>query len=223
MTALLGPFNNDSLTTKTTSNIQTQLTLNDVYSTFPEMYTQSKDDVQEFYELCLKLLSLDDHLTTERNKLQKTENDLQMELNMVDINNSSQNTPETMKLKNDIYQSREQTRVQCKELHDLDLRMRHNDSLLINKEFELKQLLEELYLYELDDLKLSPSSNENSKTELLIHQNSKLKALINISPKQQQSQSNDHCDNDSGISSMSSENTENQLNSQQKSVMETLV
>ena len=42
-------------------------------------------------------------------------------------------TPETVKLKKEVTQSREQTRVQCKELHDLDLRMRQNESVLVHK------------------------------------------------------------------------------------------
>ena len=45
--------------------------------------------------------------------------------------------------------SREQTRVQCKQLHDLDLRMRQSEQSLMSREQELQQLLEQLYIQEI--------------------------------------------------------------------------
>ncbi len=191
-------------------------------------------------------------------------------------------------------------------MHDLDLRMRQNESVLNHKENELKNLLEELYLHEIY-LDSAVGNNEQQQQQQLSYvqkqatltatqaaKNSKLKTiaqqtnellsssmsstssasltppinehLINKSsissintiisspkpppplPKSQPPtqipiikstqtnvKTNDHCDNDSGISSMSSENDANlmhnkipQYNIQQqqqssKSVMETLV
>ena len=333
--------------------LQSDLNLNDIYSCFPEMYTHGSNEVEEFQLMCTKLLSLDDNVHQQKQLLNKLETDIQKELmsNNTNINSNNNNdnlddllqvssslveTPETAKLKKEVTLSREQTRVQCKELHDLDLRMRQNESILVNKENELKNLLEELYLHEVYLDSVSGNNNEtninnstNSASLSYIQKpaiqttthaatNSKLKTLAStgnnnnnnnalsssststsstssasltppinenlinkssvsaictiISQQQQQKQqqispltppplpaslppshinipngsnnnnnnnngntngkSNDHCDNDSGISSMSSENEANLMHHSkqlpqyiqiQKSVMETLV
>jgi hypothetical protein len=310
------------------NNKQSNLNLNDVYSCFPEMYTHCSNEVEEFQIMCSKLFNLDDNVNLQKQLLNKLESEVQKELiinptatnneNLDDLLQTSSNlieTPETVKLKKEVNQSREQTRVQCKELHDLDLRMRQNESVLNHKENELKNLLEELYLHEiyLDSVGNNEQQQQqqqlsyvqktatltatqaakNSKLKTLAQQTNELLSssmsstssasltppinehLINkssissintiISPKppplptsqpptqipiikttQSSSQAqtnvktNDHCDNDSGISSMSSENDANlmhnkipqyiQLQQQQqqqqqsaKSVMETLV
>ena len=324
------------------------LNLNDIYSCFPEMYTHGSNEVEEFQSMCTKLLSLDDNVNHQKQILNKLELDIQKELIINNTavtattanNNENENlddllqisslleTPETAKLKKEVTQSREQTRVQCKELHDLDLRMRQNESVLVHKENELKTLLEELYLHEiyLDSVNTetinNKKNNNNNPTQMSYVQktatltatqaakNSKLKTLasvesnnnnntlsssststsssssasltppinehlinkssissINTIVSQQQKQQispiapppplptslppsqipmikttktanakpNDHCDNDSGISSMSSENDANLMHNSKmpqyiqiqqqsaKSVMETLV
>jgi hypothetical protein len=318
--------------------VQSDLNLNDIYSCFPEMNTHGSNEVEEFQQMCTKLLNLDDNVHQQKQLLNKLEMDIQKELTMnnsqinqiasniatnnenlddlLQVSSTLVETPETVKLKKEVTSSREQTRVQCKELHDLDLRMRQNESMLVHKENELKSLLEELYLHEIYmdsnaandniDNKNQTSLSYIQKTATLTHSsaatNSKLKtlaggvgnmlsssststasssssssasltppiehlvnkssiSLINTIASQQVSpatqppplptslppstntttqsnghKSNDHCDNDSGISSMSSENDANlmhhnsskmsylQLKQQPvKSVMETLV
>lgn len=58
-------------------------------------------------------------------------------------------TPETIELRKEVTLSREQTRLQCKQLHDLDAKMRSNEQNLMIREQQLQQLLEELYIQEI--------------------------------------------------------------------------
>jgi hypothetical protein len=58
-------------------------------------------------------------------------------------------SPETLELRKEVNLSREMTRMQCKELHDLDLCMRQNEQSLMSKEQELHQLLEAMLVEEI--------------------------------------------------------------------------
>ena len=58
-------------------------------------------------------------------------------------------TPETAELRKEVNCSREQTRLQCKQLHDIDVRMRHKEQSVAAKEQEVQRLLEELYIQEI--------------------------------------------------------------------------
>ena len=92
--------------------------------------------------------------------LSSLECDLQRELNpsstqpavnhcMSPLPPSCIETPEMAELRKEVTLSREQTRLQCKQLHDLDAKMRTNEHSLMMREQQLQQLLEELYIQEI--------------------------------------------------------------------------
>lgn len=130
------------------------------------MCTHQLNEVQDFTQMCAKLFSLEDTIQTQRHVLSSLEYDLQRELNPMSTNMSQQQqqqhntcmspvpmlettTPETAELRKEVALSREQTRLQCKQLHDLDAKMRSNEHNLMMREQQLQQLLEELYIQEI--------------------------------------------------------------------------
>lgn len=246
--------------------------LHDVYSSFPEMQTHNLSEVKEFTEVCAKLLQLDETLAKQRNLLGRLEGDIQRELvgqqasfcgdgfdvgarvlmqqQQAVCSVASTDTPETLMLKREVSASREQTRLQCKELHDLDVKMRHNETLLGSRENTLRSLLEELYLNEnCDAFNEFVASNGFAASELKICDGldvAKVPNCLAVTTKLKTLAGAARCepalcaDNDSGISSMSSENNDRnfslasghqqiqqqQIQQQQiqaKKVMETLV
>lgn len=130
--------------------------MNDVYCHFPEMCTHNINEVEDFTVMCCQLFKLDEAIQNQKTILNNLELDLHRELNnngnlvMGNANPNSlmSDSPEIIELRKDVNQSREQTRIQCKQLHDLDLRMRQNEQNLMLKEQELNQLLEQLYVQE---------------------------------------------------------------------------
>lgn len=238
--------------------------LHDIYTSFPEMQTHNLSEVKEFTDMCAKLLHLDESLAKQRSLLGALEGDVQRELVGQQVgflgegfevgarvlmqqqgvcSIASTDTPETLMLKREVSASREQTRLQCKELHDLDVKMRHNETLLSSRENTLRSLLEELYLNEnCDAFNEFVASNGFGGSELKICDGldvakvpnclavtTKLKTLSAARSEPMIT------DNDSGISSMSSENNDRNFNvgngtqqlqqqqQQAKKVMETLV
>ena len=132
--------------------------LNDIYCHFPEMCTHHLKEVEDFTFMCCQLFQLEEAIKSQKQILTGLEMDLQKELNQSQsyLNSSGNNlniqnidSPETMELRKEVNMSREQTRLQCKQLHDLDLRMRQNEQSLMMKEQQLQQLLEELYIQEI--------------------------------------------------------------------------
>lgn len=134
--------------------------LNDVYCHFPEMSTHHLKEVEDFTVMCSQLFQLEEAIRNQKQILTTLEVDLQRELQPNQVNflvdntgvyqqDNSSETPETEELRKEVNYSREQTRLQCKQLHDLDMRMKQNEQNLMEKEQEVQQLLEELYIQEI--------------------------------------------------------------------------
>jgi len=134
--------------------------LNDIYCYFPEMCTHQLNEVQDFTQMCSKLFALEETIQSQKQMLSSLECDLQRELNpsstqpavnhcMSPLPPSCIETPEMAELRKEVTLSREQTRLQCKQLHDLDAKMRTNEHSLMMREQQLQQLLEELYIQEI--------------------------------------------------------------------------
>lgn len=128
--------------------------LNDIYCHFPEMCTHHLKEVEDFTVMCSQLFQLEEAIKSQKQVLSNLELDLQRELNQNQFNQqqvviANTESSETVELRNEVNYSREQTRIQCKQLHDLDLRMRQNETSLMVKEQQLQQLLEELYIQEI--------------------------------------------------------------------------
>lgn len=153
--------------------------LNDIYCHFPEMCTHNLTEVEDFQRMCCQLFQLDEIIKNQKQVLTNLELDLQRELNAnslssaantaassiavtYPINNTAANvcvsatsptnvveSPETVELRKEVNASREQTRLQCKQLHDLDAKMRLNEQNLMMREQQYQQLLEELYIQEI--------------------------------------------------------------------------
>lgn len=153
--------------------------LADIYSNFPEMRTNNLEDVEEFSQVCNRLFQLDEDIKEQKEMLNKLESELQRELNTSHLPNnnfsnggacagvtslaggaSGGDSVETMQLRKEVSLSREQTRIQCKQLHDLDAKMRLNEQSLALKEQQLQKLLEELYIEEM----YADSALENEMT-----------------------------------------------------------
>ncbi|RNA22567.1 hypothetical protein BpHYR1_046939 [Brachionus plicatilis] len=129
--------------------------LNDIYCHFPEMCTHNINEVEDFTYKCCQLFKLDEAIQSQKQVLNNCELDLQRELNNQNqfgsiLNQSmvSNECPEVVELRKEVNNSREQTRIQCKQLHDLDHKMRQSEQNLMLKEQELNQLLEQLYVQE---------------------------------------------------------------------------
>ena len=120
------------------------------------MCTHNINEVEDFTYMCCQLFKLDEAIQNQKQILNNLELDLQRELNnqnqfgtLLSQNIMNNNEcPEVVELRKEVNNSREQTRIQCKQLHDLDLRMRQNEQTLMLKEQELNQLLEQLYVQE---------------------------------------------------------------------------
>lgn len=144
--------NNYNPNTNTNTNV---VDLNDIYCHFPEMCTHNINEVEDFTYMCCQLFKLDEAIQSQKHILNNLELDLQRELNnqnqfgtLLSQNMMTSDCPEVVELRKEVNNSREQTRIQCKQLHDLDLRMRQNEQNLMLKEQELNQLLEQLYVQE---------------------------------------------------------------------------
>lgn len=142
--------------------------LNDIYCHFPEMSTHNINEVEDFTYKCCQFFKLDEAIQNQKQILNNLELDLQRELNnqnqfgsILNQNMVSNECPEVFELRKEVNSSREQTRIQCKQLHDLDLKMRQNEQNLMLKEQELNQLLEQLYVQE-----VYTDSNQEAKTPL---------------------------------------------------------
>lgn len=139
--------------------------LNDIYCQFPEMCTHNLEDVETFTRMCCQLFQLEEAIKSQKQILSGLEHDLQRELNPNQAHGTqiaaavspvahqssatANESPETLELRKEVNLSREKTRMQCKQLHDLDLCMRQNEQSLMSKEQELHQLLEVMLVEEI--------------------------------------------------------------------------
>lgn len=107
--------------------------------------------------------------------------------------------PEVDEFRREVNVSREQTRMQCKQLHDLDLRMRQSEQSLMSREQELQQLLEQLYIQEIyadnaieSAITSTPASSTTTSTSTCKSPTPNNAALLSPTPKvvNQQTQNN---------------------------------
>jgi hypothetical protein len=181
-----------------------QVNLNDIYCHFPEMSTHHLNEVEEFSLMCSRLFQLDETVKSKKQLVSNLDLDLQRELNnpqttsessqsqtMNNVNLSNQlhqlanngnthlttnesSSPEIDEFRKEVNMSRETSRLQCKQLHDLDLLNKQNDQSLKSRETELQQLLEQLYIQEVytdkaieDAIKNTPETSSTTTTAIL--------------------------------------------------------
>ena len=132
-----------------------EVTMHDVSRLFSQQIEQ-EDQLIFATQLCNSILNMQERLEEKTNVLYAVEQAISNELNHVlhqqhydtlpstisltsnDSNSSLSN--DLISLKNSIYRSRELSRVQSKEMHDLDLSLREMEVLLASKYDELKYL-----------------------------------------------------------------------------------
>lgn len=211
----------------------TSVTLNDVSRLFSPCAPVQQEQLIFATQLCNSILTVQERLEEKSNLLNHVEQAISNELNQVlhqshydtlpglnllNGNEKQQATATDLTtLKNSIYRSRELSRIQSKEMHDLDLSLREAEILLTAKYDELKHLEQET--------STRPSS---------VHYSVPIHQPINADEQQQQVlpyetlemalHSMKEIDEDSGINSLTSDDS-NQLHHQAKShtQLETLV
>jgi hypothetical protein len=133
-----------------------EVTLNDVSRLFSHQIDQ-QDQLIFATQLCNSILNMQERIDEKTNILYAVEQAISNELNHVlhqqhydtipnvlstnlNDNNNSSMSNDLITLKNSIYRSRELSRIQSKEMHDLDLSLREMEILLASKYDELKYL-----------------------------------------------------------------------------------
>ncbi|CAF1122531.1 unnamed protein product [Adineta steineri] len=137
------------------SLLNNEVSLNDVSRLFSHQIDQ-QDQLVFATQLCNSILNMQERIDEKTNILYAVEQAISNELNQVlhqqhydtlpstvptNLNeNNSQISNDLISLKNSIYRSRELSRIQSKEMHDLDLSLREIEILLASKYDELKYL-----------------------------------------------------------------------------------
>ena len=134
-----------------------EVTMHDVSRLFSHQIDQ-EDQLIFATQLCNSILNMQERLEEKTNVLYAVEQAISNELNHVlhqqhydtlpstisltsnDNSNNSSLSNDLISLKNSIYRSRELSRVQSKEMHDLDLSLREMEVLIASKYDELKYL-----------------------------------------------------------------------------------
>jgi len=131
--------------------LTTEVTLNDVTRLFSHPIDQ-QDQLNFATQLCNSILNMQERIDEKTNILYAVEQAISNELNHVLHQQHYDTIPNTLNennstisndlitLKNSIYRSRELSRIQSKEMHDLDLSLREMEILLGSKYDELKYL-----------------------------------------------------------------------------------
>jgi hypothetical protein len=135
--------------------LNNEVTLNDVSRLFSHQIDQ-QDQLLFATQLCNSILNMQERIDEKTNILYAVEQAISNELNHVlhqqhydtlpsalssNLNeNNSSISNDLITLKNSIYRSRELSRIQSKEMHDLDLSLREMEILLASKYDELKYL-----------------------------------------------------------------------------------
>jgi hypothetical protein len=219
-------------TSKSSSNLI--VTLNDVSHLFSSKPIEQEQLILAT-QLCNSIFNLQEHIDEKINISNAVEQAISNELNHVlhydtlPINlsdNSTTNSNDLITLKNSIYRSRELSRMQSKEMHDLDLSLRESEILLGSKYDQLKYL----------EYESSSSSNAKARSRSLTpHVNSTKQ--IHLDEQQQQQTHYDtldlafnsmkEIDEDSGINSLTSEDSNHHsmsmINQKLNTQLETLV
>jgi len=135
--------------------LNNEVTLNDVSRLFSHQIDQQEQLIFAT-QLCNSILNMQERIDDKTNILYAVEQAISNELNHVlhqqhydtlpstlstNLNeNNSSISNDLITLKNSIYRSRELSRIQSKEMHDLDLSLREVEILLASKYDELKYL-----------------------------------------------------------------------------------
>ncbi|CAF1052270.1 unnamed protein product [Rotaria sp. Silwood1] len=200
---------------KSSSNINTIVNLNDV-----SHLLSSKPIKQEQLilatQLCNSIFNIQEHIDEKTNILYAVEQAISNELNHVlhqqhydtlplNIIDNTNSSNDLLTLKNSIYRSRELSRIQSKEMHDLDLSLREAEILIGSKYDELKYL------------EYETSSNSIIRSRSLTPSINLTQKLTIDEQRQQQQTSYDtlelafnsmkEVDEDSGINSLTSEDS----------------
>lgn len=160
-----------------------EVTLNDVSRLFSHQIEQ-EDQLIFATQLCNSILNMQERLEEKTNVLYAVEQAISNELNQVLhqqhydtltnsislCNNSSENNPalsnDLISLKNSIYRSRELSRIQSKEMHDLDLSLREIEIVLAAKYDEVRSLEFESSTTNRSSIVHSLSLNNSSRNHL---------------------------------------------------------
>lgn len=220
----------EQISSNTSTNLI--LTLNDVSHLLSSKSIEQEQLILAT-QLCNSIFNIQEHIDEKTDITHAVEQALSNELNHYDTlpinfidNKTSSN--DLITLKNSIYRSRELSRIQSKEMHDLDLTLRETENILASKYDELKCLEYE-----------TSSSNQYMRKRSLTPNRNFIKQ-INHDEQQQQQQpisydtnefilnSMKEIDEDSGINSLTSEDsnhhTTNQKNNNNNNTqLETLV
>ncbi|CAF1434726.1 unnamed protein product [Rotaria magnacalcarata] len=136
---------------KTSSKSNPIVSLNDVSHLLTSKPIQQEQLILAT-QLCNSIFNIQEHIDEKTNVLHGVEQAISNELNLVlhqqhyDVlpititDNSNSSSNDLLTLKNSIYRSRELSRIQSKEMHDLDLSLREAEILLGSKYDELKYL-----------------------------------------------------------------------------------
>ena len=169
-------------------------------------------------QLCNSIFNIQEHIEEKINISNAVEQAISNELNQVlhydtlplNLSDNSNSSNDLISLKNSIYRSRELSRIQSKEMHDLDLSLREIEILMESKFDQLKYLEHET------------SSNSLIRSRSLTP-NSNLLQQLNIDEHRSQQQQTSYdtieigcnsmkeVDEDSGINSLTSEDSNHHL------------
>jgi hypothetical protein len=211
-----------------TSSSNVIITLNDVSHLLSSKSIQQEQLILAT-QLCNSIFNIQEHIDEKTNVSYAVEQAISNELNHYDNtlpinindNNNTNSSNDLIKLKNSIYRSRELSRMQSKEMHDLDLSLREAEILLASKYDELKYL------------EYETSSNQMTRSRSLTP-NINLTKQINTDEQHTQYDTLDiafnsmkEVDEDSGINSLTSEDSNhhsmNMMHQKMNTQLETLV
>jgi hypothetical protein len=159
-------------TPEPTSILPNEVTFNDVSRLFSQPIDQP-DQLTFATQLCNSIFNMQERIDEKTNILYAVEQAISNELNHVlhqqhydtlpYTNNETNSTisNDLITLKNSIYRSRELSRIQSKEMHDLDLSLREMEILLATKYDELKYLE-----YETSSTSRSQTPNYSIRTNI---------------------------------------------------------
>jgi hypothetical protein len=194
------------------------VTLNDVSHVLTSKPTQQEQLVLAT-KLCNSILNIQEHIDEKTTNLSTIEQAISNELNqhydtlpsLMSSNENTNSSSDLITLKNSIYRSRELSRIQSKEMHDLDLSLREAEILLESKYDELKYLEHETSTPNLNLIKQSNLDEPQIAYETVeLHYNS-MKEI----------------DEDSGINSLTSDDSNHHsmsmMHHKMNSQLETLV
>ncbi|CAF2552105.1 unnamed protein product [Rotaria sp. Silwood2] len=151
----LTPISNNTLTRnsylqESSLILNNEVTLNDVSRLFSHQF-EEQDQLLFATQLCNSIINMQERIDEKTNILYAVEQAISNELNHVlhqqnydtlplNITDNTNSSNDLLTLKNSIYRSRELSRIQSKQMHDLDLSLREAEVIIGTKYDELKYL-----------------------------------------------------------------------------------